>query len=1164
MNRFKRLALAAILSLTLGTPAFAEIGASPTGSPLFSEDFSGWQGNGFAPAPAAGQLDSNLWRVRGLSDGDGSFGGTHASGDFARGSSVGNVSTGGIYAFAADGNTLLGVQPGGSDFTPGSFDLRLVNDTAATIEALQLAYRILVRNDQPRANSLNFEWSIDDSTYTTVPELDFLTPETADAAPAWVATPRQATLTGFAVAPGASIVLRWSSDDVSGGGSRDEFGVDDIQVLVVAPPALNLNLTGPTVALAGSDLTATLSLVNPADSDPLQSVVLTATLPTGISYIADSSGVTPVLAGNTVEWSFGALAPQATIDFELSLASDPGISAGATLTSEFELTADSLGSPVSSSDSFMTVFPPLLTIRQIQEVVDPASNDASPFVGQTVATEGVVSAAPGQIEGPGTLVIQSEGGGPWSGLVIDGDFTAQTLARGERLQVIGQVVESFGLTRLSAVAVEALGPGIVPLPQLLNTGSLPQQTASLAERWEAVLLEFADVSVTADSGTLGNGEWQFDDGSGPARGDDAGSISFTPTTGDQYGFLRGIGWFSFGNYKLQPRDNGDIDFTAESFEIFEIQGDGPRSPFAPAAGQDPGQVVTTRDNIVTAVAANGFFIQMPDDRPSTALPLASRGLFVFTGGAPAVQVGDRVNVTGAVAEFFDFTQITQPDNVSVLSSNATLPQAVILDADTPSPDPQTLSCGETNFECFEGMRVAVADGFVTAPSQSFGSDPVAEAWISADGARILRGSGEIFPGVPGCAGCPVWGGAPERFEIDPDRFGLLSDPLAAGTRFWAEGVIGFSFGDYALWPTTLKLSSLPTLPRPVAQSSPGQLTIASLNALNLFDDVLGAPRPITVCGGGRQAIDREVPSPAEYAIKLNKLAVYIVEAMRLPDVIALQEVESVETLDDLAAEIMQLSGVQYSAWLEPSSDIGNINNGYLVNPARIAVEGVTQQAGDECLSVDGSPLHDRAPLLLRARFLGAAEDWPFAVFNNHLRSLGGVATSSRNRLKRHEQAQSTARLIQDLQNAEPNLPILAVGDFNSFQFSDGFVDPLNQIRGLADPSQNLVSLENAANPSFDDSNLTDPPLQLGLERLPQSEHYSFIFRGVSQTLDHALLDDTAWRSMLSFEFVRGNVDAWFGFESDPATAARSSDHDGFVLRLDPDRLFADGFESGSL
>ena len=183
---------------------------------------------------------------------------------------------------------------------------------------------------------------------------------------------------------------------------------------------------------------------------------------------------------------------------------------------------------------------------------------------------------------------------------------------------------------------------------------------------------------------------------------------------------------------------------------------------------------------------------MPDDRDSSDLPLASRGLFVYTNSTPTVSVGDRVNVNGPVVEFFDFTQIGNPDSIEVISSGNALPTPVVFDDLTPSADPETPSCGVNNFECFEGMLVSVDDGFITAPNQRFGSDPIAEPNITANGQRALRGPGVEFPGLGGtCPGCPVWSGAPEVFEIDLDRLGLANETVAAGTRFTATGVIGF-------------------------------------------------------------------------------------------------------------------------------------------------------------------------------------------------------------------------------------------------------------------------------------------------------------------------------------------------------------------------------------
>ncbi|MGB3512589.1 MAG: hypothetical protein WBA93_25895, partial [Microcoleaceae cyanobacterium] len=135
---------------------------------IFSEDFNNFTGNGFVSTPAVGQLDSDIWKVTGLSDGNGTFGGTHDSDDFARGSSTGGVSTGGIYAFDVGSNNILGVQPGGSDFTPGDIVLKITNTTGSTITDLDIAYDIFYNNNEERANSLNFAWSVDDLSYTDV------------------------------------------------------------------------------------------------------------------------------------------------------------------------------------------------------------------------------------------------------------------------------------------------------------------------------------------------------------------------------------------------------------------------------------------------------------------------------------------------------------------------------------------------------------------------------------------------------------------------------------------------------------------------------------------------------------------------------------------------------------------------------------------------------------------------------------------------------------------------------------------------------------------------------------------------------------------------------------------------------------------------------------
>ena len=62
------------------------------------------------------------------------------------------------------------------------------------------------------------------------------------------------------------------------------------------------------------------------------------------------------------------------------------------------------------------------------------------------------------------------------------------------------------------------------------------------------------------------------------------------------------------------------------------------------------QFITTTTNIVTALRNNGFFFQTSDEADD-GNPLTSEGLFVLTGGAPNVSVGNGVVVSGTVIEF---------------------------------------------------------------------------------------------------------------------------------------------------------------------------------------------------------------------------------------------------------------------------------------------------------------------------------------------------------------------------------------------------------------------------------------------------------------------------------------------------------------------------------
>jgi Bacterial Ig domain len=216
-----------------------------------SENFNSFRGAGFTTTPSSTQLDSDFWSIGSFSDSPGTlaFGGTATSGDWARGVTTNGVTTGGIYAFAvSSGNFVLGFQPAGTEFNPGQAAFRgIVNSTPNTITTLNVSYVVYVRNNETRANSFNFSHSANGSSYTAEPTLNFTSAAAADAL-GWVAHPRSITLTGLSIAPGNLYYLRWNSADVSGAGSRDEFGIDDI---LVTTPVTSI-VGGPTVLYSDS------------------------------------------------------------------------------------------------------------------------------------------------------------------------------------------------------------------------------------------------------------------------------------------------------------------------------------------------------------------------------------------------------------------------------------------------------------------------------------------------------------------------------------------------------------------------------------------------------------------------------------------------------------------------------------------------------------------------------------------------------------------------------------------------------------------------------------------------------------------------------------------------------------------------------------------------
>jgi len=266
-NQFLHRTLFTGFILLLFTGGWAQL-SIPDSNPVVV-NFTGFTGTGLTSSPAAGQLDSDDWIVTGCTDNlNPVFGSTLTTLDFANGISTGGVSAGGIFAFdVGSSNITLGVQPTGNDWTPGSFILRIQNNTGDVIGSLDISYSIFVRNDSPRGNTFNFSHSSDNVTYVSETALDYTSPAALDAL-GWVEVTRSITITGVNINPLDMYYLKWTGDDLSGSGARDEFGLDNVSITAtlglidIYPPVFNPNTPRPDdIRLTQFDIVVNLNEV---------------------------------------------------------------------------------------------------------------------------------------------------------------------------------------------------------------------------------------------------------------------------------------------------------------------------------------------------------------------------------------------------------------------------------------------------------------------------------------------------------------------------------------------------------------------------------------------------------------------------------------------------------------------------------------------------------------------------------------------------------------------------------------------------------------------------------------------------------------------------------------------------------------------------------------
>lgn len=627
--------------------------------------------------------------------------------------------------------------------------------------------------------------------------------------------------------------------------------------------------------------------------------------------------------------------------------------------------------------------------------------------------------------------------------------------------------------------------------------------------------------------------------------------------------------------------NDELSFA----RIFDIQGAGHKAGLVGGAVGSSGNSGTTRVNVegvVTAIAANGFYIQ---DATGDGNVNTSDGIFVFTNtsganftAGQALAVGNTVRILGAqVSEFqpgsgqLTVTQLSISGSItgsSIVNLGGTATIApVVLGVDRVMPTGSVASTGFATYdpavhgadfwESLEGMLVQVTNPVAISPTNEFRTrdpansanaegPPNQELWVTTGTAydaasQTPRGGLIIAPDDFN----------PERIQLDDITPGLALPDVDVGARLsTVTGVVNYDFGNYEVLVSTAPTVTTPSPLTPEVTSitrGPRQLTIGDYNAENLDAEIEDTSAALANSTGGvagndlytRLGNSDDDIGDGLYAGHARNIAV----AMGAPLVVALQEVQdddggeissvvsSDRTLQTLVDLIEATYGVRYDfAYVSPVNNTfggqpnANIRNAFLYQSEFITLEGVSllsdPNPGESDLYAGNDFASSRQPLVGNFSFNGVS----FTIINNHLNSKGGdgalFGATQPPVLTSEAQRTEQARIINDYVDG-----LLATDpDARIIVAGDlndfGWSTPVQTIQGQG-ASQVLFNL--------------------GEELLPENERYTYNFDGNTQQLDHQLASASLLNQAAPVHDIL-HVNSEF--------ATQSSDHDPSLTRFD--------------
>ena len=209
----------------------------------------------------------------------------------------------------------------------------------------------------------------------------------------------------------------------------------------------------------------------------------------------------------------------------------------------------------------------------------------SEFEGQNVEVTGVVTAVRPDQEYP-NFFFQDPTRTEWAGMFvyIDKGYTPPNI--GDQVKLKGDISEYFGMTEMkNIVSTEILSSGVSVEPVTVTASSVSGDCRVWVEKYEGMLVRIVNVEVTQSANK--DGQWFASDYTGTAMID---GYMFDgdwplPEYGTHFISITGVLHYSYGKYKLMPRNGDDFNdpVTAVGDELperFELLTNYP-NPFNP-------------------------------------------------------------------------------------------------------------------------------------------------------------------------------------------------------------------------------------------------------------------------------------------------------------------------------------------------------------------------------------------------------------------------------------------------------------------------------------------------------------------------------------------------------------------------------------------------------